>query len=278
MDPLLGRFISPDDWDPTLPGVGTNRYAYAGNDPVNKSDKNGHSFWSDIKDFFSGLFGGGGGGGGSGGGGGGSGSGSGSGSDTKPNTEQPKPTLFGMLFGGSDLQVDGLEEKRKCNGNCANKNAYYAGPTRVTPLEGGGGGGISGGNPITLGDVFRWMMRPEKFGGPREAGPPGGPVTPPASAPVGSRRAPLQNSGSSNPPRNTAATINGRMYTGHALDQMQNRALTSSVIENTIRNGQRTRGNDFSTSVYTDRQNGVRVVVDHWSGNVVTVISVTRVP
>jgi RHS repeat-associated protein len=42
MDPILGRFISPDDWDPTLPGVGTNRYAYSGNDPVNKSDPNGH--------------------------------------------------------------------------------------------------------------------------------------------------------------------------------------------------------------------------------------------
>ena len=35
-DPLTARFISPDDWDPVLPGVGTNRYAYAGNDPVNK--------------------------------------------------------------------------------------------------------------------------------------------------------------------------------------------------------------------------------------------------
>jgi RHS repeat-associated protein len=41
-DPALGRFISPDDWDPTLAGVGTNRYAYAGNDPVGKSDPNGH--------------------------------------------------------------------------------------------------------------------------------------------------------------------------------------------------------------------------------------------
>ena len=30
-------------WDPTLPGVGTNRYAYSGNDPVNKSDPNGHN-------------------------------------------------------------------------------------------------------------------------------------------------------------------------------------------------------------------------------------------
>ncbi|PWW04457.1 RHS repeat-associated protein [Hoeflea marina] len=36
------RFISPDTMDPTQPGVGTNRYAYAGNDPVNKSDPNGH--------------------------------------------------------------------------------------------------------------------------------------------------------------------------------------------------------------------------------------------
>jgi len=37
------RFISPDTWDPTMPGVGTNRYAYAANDPVNKADNNGHS-------------------------------------------------------------------------------------------------------------------------------------------------------------------------------------------------------------------------------------------
>lgn len=44
MDPALGRFISPDDWDPTMQGVGTNRYAYAANDPVNKSDPNGHVF------------------------------------------------------------------------------------------------------------------------------------------------------------------------------------------------------------------------------------------
>ncbi|ADV14937.1 hypothetical protein [Mesorhizobium ciceri] len=35
------RFISPDPMDPTVPSVGTNRYAYAGNDPVNKSDQNG---------------------------------------------------------------------------------------------------------------------------------------------------------------------------------------------------------------------------------------------
>jgi len=39
---LAARFISPDTLDPTIPGVGTNRYAYAENDPINKSDPNGH--------------------------------------------------------------------------------------------------------------------------------------------------------------------------------------------------------------------------------------------
>jgi len=58
-DPVLARFVSPDDWDPIDMGaaasgypigilasaVGTNRYAYAANDPINKADPNGHSFW-----------------------------------------------------------------------------------------------------------------------------------------------------------------------------------------------------------------------------------------
>jgi len=42
-DATLGRFLAPDWWDITEPGVGTNRYAYAGNDPVNGSDRNGHA-------------------------------------------------------------------------------------------------------------------------------------------------------------------------------------------------------------------------------------------
>lgn len=61
MDPVLGRFISPDDWDPTKEGVGTNRYAYAQNDPVNKSDQNGHLSVAQaplsIGDFLKGLLG-----------------------------------------------------------------------------------------------------------------------------------------------------------------------------------------------------------------------------
>jgi RHS repeat-associated protein len=40
-DPVLGRFISPDSLDPLLPGVGTNRYAYSFNDPINRLDPTG---------------------------------------------------------------------------------------------------------------------------------------------------------------------------------------------------------------------------------------------
>jgi RHS repeat-associated protein len=42
MDPELGRFIQPDWLDPNQPGVGTNRYAYSFNDPVNLRDPGGN--------------------------------------------------------------------------------------------------------------------------------------------------------------------------------------------------------------------------------------------
>ena len=36
------HFLTPDTWDPMLPGVDVNRYAYAGGDPINMSDPSGH--------------------------------------------------------------------------------------------------------------------------------------------------------------------------------------------------------------------------------------------
>jgi len=41
-DPVLGRFISPDTMMPNEPRVGTNRYAFALNDPINRQDRKGH--------------------------------------------------------------------------------------------------------------------------------------------------------------------------------------------------------------------------------------------
>jgi RHS repeat-associated protein len=42
-DPELGRFLSPDWYTPWRSGVGTNRYAYSFNDPINMSDPSGHA-------------------------------------------------------------------------------------------------------------------------------------------------------------------------------------------------------------------------------------------
>ena len=42
MDPAVGMFIQPDWFEVTEAGVGTNRYAYSMNDPVNMKDPNGN--------------------------------------------------------------------------------------------------------------------------------------------------------------------------------------------------------------------------------------------
>ncbi|WP_075628011.1 RHS repeat-associated core domain-containing protein, partial [Xaviernesmea oryzae] len=49
-DPAFGRFISPDTWDTIVKGVGTNRYSYSEDDPINKSDANGHLIDPNISD------------------------------------------------------------------------------------------------------------------------------------------------------------------------------------------------------------------------------------
>lgn len=55
--PSHAMFVQPDWLDPTEPGVGTNRYAYSGNDPINKLDPNGNT-WEDVVSVFDRVFGG----------------------------------------------------------------------------------------------------------------------------------------------------------------------------------------------------------------------------
>jgi len=55
-DPELGLFLQPDWFEVTKAGVGTNRYAYSGNDPVNMRDPTGNAAerrngWKRFKDW-----------------------------------------------------------------------------------------------------------------------------------------------------------------------------------------------------------------------------------
>ncbi|HYV49768.1 MAG TPA: DUF4258 domain-containing protein [Myxococcaceae bacterium] len=72
--------------------------------------------------------------------------------------------------------------------------------------------------------------------------------------------------------RNKSATISGRSYSAHALDQMQNRGILPSVVENAIQTGRQLPGKTPGTVVYFDPANEVRVIVNSETGNVVTVI------
>ncbi len=74
-------------------------------------------------------------------------------------------------------------------------------------------------------------------------------------------------------PRNSPTTINGRQYSGHAIDRMQERGFTPSVIENTIQHGQIGPGSTPGTVVRYDPINNVSAVIDQATGRVVTVSS-----
>ena len=72
--------------------------------------------------------------------------------------------------------------------------------------------------------------------------------------------------------RNTPEVIGGRNFSAHALDQMQNRGIMPSVVENTIKQGTSFPGNTAGTTGFFDAVNNVRVIVNSQNGTVVTVI------
>jgi hypothetical protein len=71
--------------------------------------------------------------------------------------------------------------------------------------------------------------------------------------------------------RNEATQINGLDFSSHALDQMQNRGITPSVVENTISTGTQYQTGAGTIGFY-DPINNVRVISNSETGRVVTVI------
>jgi len=92
----------------------------------------------------------------------------------------------------------------------------------------------------------------------------------PSSTPIGRRGNPIEVK----PGTNRPTTIGGRIYIGHAADQMQGRGITPSAVEETIRNGQTSPGRNPGETEHIGT-NGVKVVTGA-DGQVITVITVRR--
>ncbi|HAK1938895.1 TPA: DUF4258 domain-containing protein, partial [Salmonella enterica] len=92
-----------------------------------------------------------------------------------------------------------------------------------------------------------------------------------ASAPMGSKQNQMNQpkNPSYQPVRNQPAVVNNRDYTGHALDRMQDRGITPTVVENVIKSGISTPSRGGTTSYY-DSKNNISVVTNS-TGKVVTV-------
>jgi hypothetical protein len=245
-----------------LPGVGTNRYAYAGNDPVNKSDPNGHTFASAVHDFFGGI----------GKAVGDALGGLGRGISNSINS------VAGLFGGGNDsgksnkvsFSLPGFRATYVIDG----RNVRPNGPR--TPVE-----EFYANQIIRLQENIRTLNPRETF-----LEPSGGSISPQARdllqsrldslrnelmrdtlAPTGRRGYPNDNP-AYQPNRNTRAEIFGRTFSGHALDQMQNRGITPSVVRDMIQNGRPSNSYDNRT-VFTNN-NGYAIVGS--DGAVVTVV------
>jgi RHS repeat-associated protein len=97
----------------------------------------------------------------------------------------------------------------------------------------------------------------------------GGGSIPPASAPTGRSGNPLVPPNPNAPARNAPGSINGRPYVGHAFDQMQNRGIPPSVVEDAISTGQQYPGR-YGRTQYYDPKNDITVITEP-DGTVVTV-------
>ncbi|WP_425838174.1 WXG100 family type VII secretion target [Streptomyces fractus] len=71
--------------------------------------------------------------------------------------------------------------------------------------------------------------------------------------------------------RNEPTTIQGRVYAGHALDQMQTRGIPPTVVEDTVRNGESVTGKVAGTTAHYNFDERITIITDTETGRVVTV-------
>nr|WP_117212992.1 RHS repeat-associated core domain-containing protein [Allorhizocola rhizosphaerae] len=86
-----------------------------------------------------------------------------------------------------------------------------------------------------------------------------------AATPTGSKGNPLLTKTPNQP-----GVINGREYSGHAIDRMQQQGIMPSVVEHAIR-GPAIPGKRPGTTAYYDADNHITVITDSATGRVVTV-------
>jgi uncharacterized protein RhaS with RHS repeats len=86
-----------------------------------------------------------------------------------------------------------------------------------------------------------------------------------ASTPIGSSGSPMDVER-----WNSAGSVNGINYSGHAFDEMQSDGVMPSVVENAIQNGTEVAGKVPGTTAYWDFANKITVIVNA-DGGVVTV-------
>ena len=89
----------------------------------------------------------------------------------------------------------------------------------------------------------------------------------PSSTPVGHKGKEIKVS----PGYNTSTTIEGTTYTGHALDRMQQRGITPSVVQNTLHTGTASPGNTPGTLVIKDNANNISIITDSTKKRIITV-------
>ena len=230
-DPALGRFMQPDWWEVRQAGVGTNRYAYSFNDPVNLSDRNGHEYqrtwFDDLLEVFAGV----------------------------------TAKVIGQDDNGLNVASNALGRIGEGANEAARTfvPAYAASQNTVASLESGNYADAGVYFLQTGLEMFTLRMSLQSGGG-RKGG---------SSSNTVYSVDDVVNT--PNMPDYTPTTIDGRLYRGHSLKRMNERGLVPTVVENTIEDAHLVGvGNRPETLVYYDPVNRV-MVTTNFRGDVITV-------